>query len=80
MHPIVTREIIRQRERDLHQDAAKAAAAKVARQAAKARRAQAAAAKARVDDIPAPRVPDYVDGTFRRAGGRVQGGRAHADA
>lgn len=49
MHPIVAREIIRQRERDLQEHATRAAAAKAARQAAKARRA---AAKAREAAIP----------------------------
>ncbi len=70
----MTREIIRQRERDLHQRAARAVAAKVAREAAKARRAQAAAAKAREAAIPASRVPDYVDGTFRESADRASAG------
>jgi hypothetical protein len=60
MHPSMAREIIRQRENDLRQQARRDGTAKAARAAAKARRAATAAAAA----VPVPRVPDYVDGTF----------------
>ncbi|HEX3958826.1 MAG TPA: hypothetical protein VHZ03_19725 [Trebonia sp.] len=64
MHPELAREMIRQRAGERQGRAAKAGAARAARDAARDRRDQAAAAAA----IPLPRIPDYVDGTFRETG------------
>jgi hypothetical protein len=64
MHPDLTREMIRQRAGERQERAAKAGEARAARDAARDRHDQAAAAQA----IPVPRVPDYVDGTFRETG------------
>jgi hypothetical protein len=64
MHPELAREMIRQRAGERQDRAAKAGAARAARDAARDRRDQAAAAAA----IPLPRIPDYVDGTFRETG------------
>lgn len=71
MHPDMAREIIRQRAGELRAQAKRDGQARAARAAARARRAQAAA----VEAIPMPRVPDYVDGTFRE-----DQDRAHATA
>ena len=60
MHPDIARELIRQRVGEMQ---ARAAEARAARDAARGRRDQAAAAAAEV--TPLPRIPDYVDGTFR---------------
>ena len=68
MHPSMAREIIRQRESDLREQARRDGTAKAARQAAKAQRAAAAAERAAA--ISVPRVPDYVDDAFHE----------HADA
>ena len=63
MHPEIAREMIRQRVGEMQARAAEAAKARAARDAARDRRNKAAAAA-----IPLPRVPDYVDGTFRETG------------
>ena len=70
MHHSMAREIIRQRESDLREQARRSGLAKAARAAAKARRAAVAAAAA----VPVPRIPDYVDGTFEPAGDRARAG------
>jgi hypothetical protein len=62
MHPEIAREMIRQRVGEMQAQATRAAQARAARDAARDRRDKAAAA------IPLPRVPDYVDGTFRETG------------
>ena len=64
MHPEHAREMIRQRAGERQDRAAKAGEARAARNAARDRRDQAAAAAA----VPLPRIPDYVDGTFRETG------------
>ena len=61
MHPSMAREIIRQRECDLRDQARRDGTAKAARQAAKAQRAAAKAAT----PVPSPPVPDYVDAGFQ---------------
>ena len=71
MHPDMAREIIRQRASEMRAQAKRDRQARDARAAARDRRDRAAAAKA----VPMPRVPDYVDGTFREAQDR-----AHASA
>jgi hypothetical protein len=71
MHPDMAREIIRQRSGELRAQAKRDGQARAARAAARARRNHAAAQEA----VPMPRVPDYVDGTFREAQDR-----AHAAA
>ena len=71
MHPDMAREIIRQRSAEMQAPAKRDRQARTARAAARDRRDRAAAAKA----VPMPRVPDYVDGTFREAQDR-----AHAPA
>jgi hypothetical protein len=63
MHPDLAREMIRQRAGERQQRAARAGEARAVRDAARDRRDQAAAAAARA--VPLPRIPDYVDGTFR---------------
>jgi hypothetical protein len=68
MHPDIARELIRQRASEMQARAAKAAEAaeaRAARDAARDRRDQAAEA------VPLPRIPDYVDGTFRETGDRA---------
>jgi hypothetical protein len=64
MHPELAREMIRQRVGERQDQAAKAGEARAARNAARDRRHQAATMAA----IPMPRIPDYVDGTFRETG------------
>jgi hypothetical protein len=68
MHPSMAREIIRQHESELRQQARRDGAARMARRAAKAQRAADAAAKAREAAIGTPRAPRYVDGTCEHAG------------
>jgi hypothetical protein len=65
MHPDLAREMIRQRAGERQGRAARAEEARAVREAARDRRDQAAAAAARA--VPLPRIPDYVDGTFREA-------------
>jgi hypothetical protein len=65
MHPDIAHELIRQRAAEMQARAAKAAEARAARDAARGRRNQAAEA------VPLPRIPDYVDGTFRETGDRA---------
>jgi hypothetical protein len=67
MHPEMAREIIRQRAGEMRAQAKRDRDARVARQAARERRDRAAAAEA----AAVPRVPDYVDGTFREAEDRA---------
>ena len=70
MHPELAREMIRQRAGEMRDRAAKAGEARearAARDAARDRRDQAATMAA----IPMPRIPDYVDGTFRETGDAV---------
>ena len=76
MHPDIAHELIRQRAAEMQARAAKAAEARAARDAARARRDQAAAAAAQAAFLP--RIPDYVDGTFREAVDRETVDRAHA--
>jgi hypothetical protein len=73
MHPDIARELIRQHVGEMQ---ARAAEARAARDAARARRDQAAAAAAQAAFLP--RIPDYVDGTFREAVDRETVDRAHA--
>ena len=61
MHPDVAREMIRQRAGERQARAARSQEARATREAARDQRSQATAARA----IPLPRIPDYVDGTFR---------------
>jgi hypothetical protein len=65
MHPDIARELIRQRAAEMQARAAKAAEARAARDAARNRRNRA------VEAVPLPRIPDYVDGTFRETGDRA---------
>jgi hypothetical protein len=69
MHPDFAREMIRQRVGEWQARAARAGEARVARAAARERREQAAAVAAR--EVPPPRVPDFVDGTFREIAARA---------
>jgi hypothetical protein len=65
MHPDFAREMIRQRVGEMRERATEAAKARAARDAARDRRRRN---KAAATAIPLPRVPDYVDGTFRETG------------
>ncbi|HTU73550.1 MAG TPA: hypothetical protein VMG38_08525 [Trebonia sp.] len=81
MHHYVAQEIIRQRADEMQAQARQDRAARQAREARHSREAEAAkearrpgqaslAPGAGAEVIPLPRVPDYVDGTFRDAGSR----------
>ena len=63
MHPDLARKMIRQRDGEAAAGR-EGREARAARDAARDRHDQAAAAQA----VPVPRVPDYVDGTFRETG------------
>jgi hypothetical protein len=58
MNPYIQHELIQQRSADRIARAAKAEQARAARDAARAQRKQA---KLAAREIPAPRIPDYVD-------------------
>jgi hypothetical protein len=70
MHPDMAWEIIRQRSGEMRAQAKRDSEARAAREAARGRRDRAAA-----EAVPMPRVPDYVDGTFREAGDRAHAAR-----
>jgi hypothetical protein len=78
MHPDIARDLISQRTSEMRARASRDAMAKAA---ARNRRDRRAAARAQRDglagagEIPAPRVPDYMDGVLCGAADR-----AHADA
>ena len=72
MHPYVAREIIGQRTREMRDQARNRGLVREATNAGRARHDRAEAAK--LTQSIQPRIPDYVDGTFREEEERAHTG------
>jgi hypothetical protein len=68
-HPYIAQQLIEQRVAEGQARAERAAQARAAREAARARRKQA---KAAPQEIPMPRIPDYVDELLHELEDRAQ--------